>query len=66
MRVLLVEDEPETAKLLANGLSEASYSVDVALNGMDGGGPTEQDRSEPPNERGKSPWLLGALPSDSP
>ncbi len=41
--------------------------------GMDGGGPTEQDRSEgmaslsePPNERGKSPWLLGALPSDSP
>jgi hypothetical protein len=38
----------------------------------DGGGPTEQDRSEgmpslgeAPNERGKSPWLLGALPSDS-
>ncbi|CAI8930769.1 hypothetical protein EMIT0P44_460038 [Pseudomonas sp. IT-P44] len=38
----------------------------------DGGGPTEQDRSEgmaslgePPNERGKSPWLLGAFPSDS-
>jgi two-component system copper resistance phosphate regulon response regulator CusR len=36
MRVLLVEDEPETAKLLANGLSEASYAVDVAVNGMDG------------------------------
>jgi len=39
----------------------------------DGGGPTEQDRSEgmpslgeAPNERGKSPWLLGAFPSDSP
>ncbi len=38
----------------------------------DGGGPTEQDRSEgmpslseAPNVRGKSPWLLGALPSDS-
>jgi len=38
----------------------------------DGGGPTEQDRSEgmpshseAPNERGKSPWLLGAFPSDS-
>ncbi|MCP1517084.1 hypothetical protein J2Y74_001394 [Pseudomonas migulae] len=38
----------------------------------DGGGPTEQDRSEgmasisePPNERGKSAWLLGASPSDS-
>ncbi|SEE70669.1 hypothetical protein SAMN04490194_3629 [Pseudomonas migulae] len=37
----------------------------------DGGGPTEQDRnegmaslSEPPNERGKSLWLLGAFPSD--
>ena len=36
MRVLLVEDEPETAKLLAKGLKEASYLVDVALNGMDG------------------------------
>jgi hypothetical protein len=39
----------------------------------DGGGPTEQDRSEgmpslgeAPNERGKSPWLLGAFPSDPP
>ena len=37
------------------------------------GGPTEQDRSEgmpslseAPNARGKSPWLLGAFPSDSP
>jgi len=37
----------------------------------DGGGPTEQDRSEgmpslgeAPNERGKSAWLLGAFPSD--
>ncbi|MBV7511945.1 response regulator [Pseudomonas sp. PDM25] len=36
MRVLLVEDEPETAELLAKGLNEASYSVDVAVNGMDG------------------------------
>ena len=39
----------------------------------DGGGPTEQDRSEGmpspgevPNVRGKSPWLLGAFPSDPP
>ncbi|PAM81371.1 hypothetical protein CES87_25685 [Pseudomonas sp. ERMR1:02] len=39
----------------------------------DRGGPTERDRSEgmpstseAPNDRGKSPWLLGALPSDSP
>ncbi|TPG77893.1 hypothetical protein EAH74_26630 [Pseudomonas mandelii] len=36
---------------------------------MDGGGPTEQDRSEgmpslgeAPNDRGKSLWLLGAGP----
>lgn len=36
MRLLLVEDEPETAKLLAQGLSEASYAVDVADNGMAG------------------------------
>ena len=36
MRVLLVEDKPEMAKRLADGLSEASYTVDVALNGMDG------------------------------
>ncbi|WP_050548080.1 hypothetical protein, partial [Pseudomonas sp. GM49] len=41
--------------------------------GMDGGGPTEQDRSEgmpslgeAPNVRGKSPWLLGAFPSNPP
>ncbi|MEJ5058383.1 MULTISPECIES: response regulator [unclassified Pseudomonas] len=36
MRVLLVEDEPELAQLLANGLSEASFAVDVAVHGMDG------------------------------
>ncbi len=39
----------------------------------DRGGPTEQDRSEgmpslgeAPNDRGRSPWLLGAFPSDPP
>ena len=36
MRVLLVEDEPGLARHLADGLSEASYAVDVAVNGMDG------------------------------
>ncbi|POA28083.1 MULTISPECIES: response regulator [unclassified Pseudomonas] len=36
MRLLLVEDEPETAKHLAQGLSEAGYAVDVADNGMAG------------------------------
>gem|GEM_PF-6677256 len=48
--------------------------VSRARPGMaDRGGPTEQDRSEgmpslgeAPNERGKSAWLLGASPSDSP
>ena len=44
----------------------------LAAPGMDGGGPTEQDRSEgmaslgeAPYVRGKSAWLLGASPSDS-
>lgn len=36
MRVLLVEDEPELAKVMAKGLNEASYTVDVAVNGMAG------------------------------
>ncbi|MBA1291454.1 heavy metal response regulator transcription factor [Pseudomonas japonica] len=36
MRVLLVEDEPKTAHFLAKGLTEASYAVDVALDGLDG------------------------------
>lgn len=36
MRLLLVEDEPELAKRLAKGLSEASYAVDVAVDGMQG------------------------------
>ena len=36
MRVLLVEDEPELAKVMAKGLNEAGYAVDVAVNGMAG------------------------------
>jgi two-component system copper resistance phosphate regulon response regulator CusR len=36
MRVLLVEDEAKTANFLAKGLSESGFSVDVALNGLDG------------------------------
>ncbi|PKH29631.1 MULTISPECIES: response regulator [Pseudomonas] len=34
MRVLLVEDKPAVAKQLANALGEASYSVDIANDGM--------------------------------
>lgn len=33
MRILLVEDEPSAAKMLAKGLREQSYAVDVATDG---------------------------------
>ena len=33
MRLLLVEDEPVAARLLAKGLRERAYAVDVAANG---------------------------------
>src|SRR5476649_2598326 len=33
MRVLLVEDEPAAAHMLAKGLREQSYAVDVAADG---------------------------------
>ena len=33
MRLLLVEDEPDAARLLARGLREHSYAVDVAVDG---------------------------------
>src|ERR687883_969530 len=33
MRVLLVEDEPSAARMLAKGLREQSYAVDVAMDG---------------------------------
>ncbi|HEX5588289.1 MAG TPA: response regulator transcription factor [Acidimicrobiia bacterium] len=36
MRVLVVEDEPRMATLLARGLREEGYSVDVAHDGNDG------------------------------
>ncbi len=35
MRVLLVEDEPAAARMLAVGLREHAYAVDVASNGED-------------------------------
>jgi two-component system, OmpR family, response regulator len=35
MRVLVVEDEVRTAALLRRGLSEAGYSVDLAVDGPD-------------------------------
>lgn len=35
MRILLVEDEPDAARMLAKGLREHSYAVDVAPDGME-------------------------------
>lgn len=35
MRVLLVEDEPRAAQMLAKGLREQAYAVDVAADGHD-------------------------------
>lgn len=36
MKLLVVEDEAKLADYLRKGLSEAGYSVEVALNGIDG------------------------------
>jgi len=36
MRILVVEDEPRMANVIARGLREQSYAVDVALDGDDG------------------------------
>jgi two-component system copper resistance phosphate regulon response regulator CusR len=36
MRILVVEDEPKTAKFLRKGLGEAGFVVDVAADGLDG------------------------------
>jgi heavy metal response regulator len=35
VKVLLVEDEPRAAQMLAKGLREQSYAVDIAQNGRD-------------------------------
>jgi two-component system, OmpR family, copper resistance phosphate regulon response regulator CusR len=36
MRILIVEDEPKMASYLRKGLMEASYSVDISVDGEDG------------------------------
>lgn len=33
MRILLVEDEPDAARILAKGLRRQKYAVDVAADG---------------------------------
>ncbi len=37
VRILLVEDEPTAARMLAKGLREQSYAVDVSVDGRDAG-----------------------------
>ena len=36
MRILVVEDEPKTAKFLKKGLGESGFVVDIAKDGLDG------------------------------
>ena len=36
MKLLLIEDEPKLAEYLRKGLSEEGFSVELALNGIDG------------------------------
>jgi two-component system copper resistance phosphate regulon response regulator CusR len=36
MKILIVEDEPKTAKYLQKGLAESGFVVNVAENGLDG------------------------------
>ena len=36
MRLLVVEDEPKLSRLLAEGLREQGYAVDVAADGVEG------------------------------
>jgi DNA-binding response OmpR family regulator len=36
MRLLLIEDEPDAARLLARGLREQAYAVDIAPDGREG------------------------------
>ncbi len=36
MRLLLIEDEPDAARLLARGLREQAYAVDIASDGREG------------------------------
>ena len=42
MRILLVEDEPAAARMLAKGLREQAYAVDVATDGREAAYPLWQ------------------------
>ncbi|MGV2541879.1 response regulator, partial [Bacillus pumilus] len=36
MRILIVEDQPKTGDYLKQGLSQAGFNVDVAIEGREG------------------------------
>ncbi len=36
MRILIIEDDPQTARYIAKGLTEAGYVADIATDGKDG------------------------------
>ncbi len=43
MRILIIEDEAKTASFLSKGLKENGFSVDIAINGIDGLSALEQN-----------------------
>ncbi|HEU4892618.1 MAG TPA: hypothetical protein VFT47_13775 [Vicinamibacterales bacterium] len=54
MRLLLVEDEPRAAQMLAQGLREQAYAVDVARNGND----ALYQAARLPPEGGSHTWMI--------
>ena len=51
MRILLVEDEPDAALMLAKGLREQTYAVDIARRRRGGPRTGEPERLRPDNSR---------------
>lgn len=43
MRILIIEDEAKTASFLSKGLKENGFTVDIAINGIDGLSALEQN-----------------------
>ena len=67
MRVLLVEDEPHAAQVLAKGLREQAYAVDVAADGEAAifqAGTTDYDARDP-RRHAAARGRLRRLPHDS-
>ena len=66
MRVLLVEDEPNAAHVLAKGLREQAYAVDVAADGDSGdlSGRHDRLRRRDPRRDAAGQRRLRRLPHD--